>query len=316
MLRISSSTLRMGLAAITLAAASLGLHPFSAAPFTIAPAYAETAEGEAFNSAKELGTVDAWQAYLKTYPDGFHADLARAYIKKLGGDDASAGADEPGMKAGYGNFPISAGSWGGVVRDGPGKGFPQQSSLNEGDAVTLLAVNPDLDGNFPWFRIAYGPFATKGYIWGGLLCAKRDAVRGTYKDCPEGFDSSPPVGSGLADAPPAPAPKSSGDSGGGFNFALNAPSWCHGGTLNGAERTICSDFRLSKFDEQMTEEFQMAVSNITSAAVGGTKADAQRFRGEQQAWLGQRNSCGTELPCLQAMYVARLKVMRAMNQPE
>jgi len=41
-------------------------------------------EKEAFESAKELGTVEAWDAFLANYPSGFHADLARAYIKKLG----------------------------------------------------------------------------------------------------------------------------------------------------------------------------------------------------------------------------------------
>ena len=37
----------------------------------------------AFNSAKELGTTDAWNAFLSNYPTGFYADLARAYVKKL-----------------------------------------------------------------------------------------------------------------------------------------------------------------------------------------------------------------------------------------
>ncbi len=37
----------------------------------------------AFNSTKELGTIDAWNAFLSNYPTGFYADLARAYVKKL-----------------------------------------------------------------------------------------------------------------------------------------------------------------------------------------------------------------------------------------
>ena len=37
----------------------------------------------AFNSAKELGTAEAWNAFLKTYPSGFYSDLARAYVQKL-----------------------------------------------------------------------------------------------------------------------------------------------------------------------------------------------------------------------------------------
>ena len=43
------------------------------------------AEKSAFNAAKELGTVEAWNAFLSNYPTGFHADLARAYVKKLAG---------------------------------------------------------------------------------------------------------------------------------------------------------------------------------------------------------------------------------------
>ena len=57
------------------------------------------AEKEAFDSAKELGTVEGWEAFIANYPSGFHADLARAYIKKLG-DTAPAPlrpADEASM---------------------------------------------------------------------------------------------------------------------------------------------------------------------------------------------------------------------------
>ncbi len=36
----------------------------------------------AFNSAKELGTPEAWNAFLANYPKGFYSDLARAYLQK------------------------------------------------------------------------------------------------------------------------------------------------------------------------------------------------------------------------------------------
>ena len=42
-----------------------------------------SAETEAFNAAKALGSVEAWDAFLSHYPTGFHADLARAYLKQL-----------------------------------------------------------------------------------------------------------------------------------------------------------------------------------------------------------------------------------------
>jgi hypothetical protein len=51
-------------------------------------------EKEAFESAKELGTAEAWEAFLANYPSGFHADLARAYVKKLG---AGSPPSDPGV---------------------------------------------------------------------------------------------------------------------------------------------------------------------------------------------------------------------------
>jgi hypothetical protein len=50
---------------------------------------------EAFEAAKQLGTVEAWKAFLASYPSGFYADLARAYIKKLGGSDARPATAAP-----------------------------------------------------------------------------------------------------------------------------------------------------------------------------------------------------------------------------
>ncbi len=37
---------------------------------------------DAFEAAKELGTVEAWNAYLANFPTGFYADLARAYLEQ------------------------------------------------------------------------------------------------------------------------------------------------------------------------------------------------------------------------------------------
>ena len=47
-----------------------------------------SSDKDAFNSAKELGTIEAWEAFLNAYPNGFYADLARAYVKKLGSEPA------------------------------------------------------------------------------------------------------------------------------------------------------------------------------------------------------------------------------------
>jgi len=72
------------------------------AKLTVPPALAGNAAGSpeantseveaAFNSSKELGTAEAWNAFLANYPTGFHSDLARAYLKKLTGAPGAAPA--------------------------------------------------------------------------------------------------------------------------------------------------------------------------------------------------------------------------------
>lgn len=51
---------------------------------------------KAFDEAKELDTVEAWEAFLRNFPEGFRADLARAYIKRLkaGGSSTETAASE------------------------------------------------------------------------------------------------------------------------------------------------------------------------------------------------------------------------------
>ncbi len=44
----------------------------------------------AFDTAREMGTVEAWNAFLESYPEGFHANLARSYLKRLGGSSKPA----------------------------------------------------------------------------------------------------------------------------------------------------------------------------------------------------------------------------------
>jgi hypothetical protein len=57
------------------------------------------AEKDAFESAKELGTVEAWQAFIANYPSGFRADLAKAYIKKLGSSEPVDMSATPNVSA-------------------------------------------------------------------------------------------------------------------------------------------------------------------------------------------------------------------------
>lgn len=60
-----------------------------------APAASQDAVKSAFDSAKELGTADAWNAFLGSYPSGFYADMARAYLKKINEPGSAQPATEP-----------------------------------------------------------------------------------------------------------------------------------------------------------------------------------------------------------------------------
>jgi hypothetical protein len=53
----------------------------------------------AFESAKELGTADAWNAFLGSYPSGFYADMARAYLKKVGDTPPEPSTPKPAAAA-------------------------------------------------------------------------------------------------------------------------------------------------------------------------------------------------------------------------
>lgn len=46
-------------------------------------AQSDITEKEAYDAAKELGTIEAWEAFLNSYSTGFRADLARAYLKRI-----------------------------------------------------------------------------------------------------------------------------------------------------------------------------------------------------------------------------------------
>ena len=251
-------------------------------------------EKEAFEATKELGTVEAWDAFLSNYPKGFHADLARAYVKKLAGQPA-ANTPRPGEADAVpvnNDFPVAAGTWGGIVRSGPGQSYKKQTSLAEGEPVSLMGVAPELDNGYPWFKIWYGPTNdTTGYMWGGILCAKGVARPDVYQMCPAGAKQA--------------AAKASGKASGSCETRGNE-----------AENTVCGNSDLLALDAELNLQFNVRVSNITSAANGGTEADVAKFRDEQRDWLRQRNACGGDAACLASQYNARLKVLRELNQPE
>ena len=179
----------LGLAALVLSALVLpaidlgGLSPFQGNVFAEPT---DSAEKEAFEAAKALGTVEAWDAFLSHYPSGFHADLARAYVKKLA-DQPQAAQPSPSTAAtptisANDDFPAVAASWGGVVRDGPGQQYRKVGSLAEGEPVTLMARTDVFEGDFPWFKIAFKD-GKIGYQWGGILCSPGAERPDIFKTC-------------------------------------------------------------------------------------------------------------------------------------
>jgi len=90
-----------------------------------------TSEKEAFEAAKELGTKEGWEAFLSNYPSGFHADLARAYIKKLGQGSVAPGNGVTGLNVTFVEYP------GGVfVKNGPNTWVEQKKA--GGDALRFV----------------------------------------------------------------------------------------------------------------------------------------------------------------------------------
>ena len=152
---------------------------------------AENAEKEAFEEAKSLGTVEAWDAFLSHYSAGFHADLARAYLKKLT-DQTQPPPSPPPQEApsisANDDFPVAAGSWGGVLRDGPGRKYRQIGSLKEGETVTLMGRSDVVEDGFPWFKITTQNGQT-GYQWGGILCSTGAERPDLFQTCPVGSPS-------------------------------------------------------------------------------------------------------------------------------
>lgn len=89
------SVFRFTLAAIAITAivallATVVTRVQAAEPFKIAQAASPAVpEKEAFEAAKELGTIEAWEAFLNNFSKGFRADLARAYVRRLGSENKS-----------------------------------------------------------------------------------------------------------------------------------------------------------------------------------------------------------------------------------
>jgi hypothetical protein len=78
--------------------------------------------------------------------------------------------------------PVAAGSWGGVVRNGPGMEHDRVAVLREGEPVTLLYNTRIMRDGYPWFLIRLRD-GRLGFQWGGILCRTGTAVEGVFERC-------------------------------------------------------------------------------------------------------------------------------------
>lgn len=78
--------------------------------------------------------------------------------------------------------PIEAGSWGGVVRNGPGMTHARVATVREGERITLLYNTGIVWNDYPWFLIRLGD-GRLGFQWGGIICRRTTPVEGVYQRC-------------------------------------------------------------------------------------------------------------------------------------
>ena len=55
----------------------------------------QISEREAFAAAKELGTIEAWEAFLNAFPTGYRADIARAYLSRIAAGSRANSSSPP-----------------------------------------------------------------------------------------------------------------------------------------------------------------------------------------------------------------------------
>jgi hypothetical protein len=106
-----------------------------------------------------------------------------AALAGLGASLASAqtGSRRAPVEAAF-DRPVAAGSWGGIVRSGPGMEHARLASLREGERVELLFNTGIMRDAYPWFLIRFRG-GQLGFQWGGILCRLEVPVDGLYETC-------------------------------------------------------------------------------------------------------------------------------------
>jgi hypothetical protein len=132
---------------------------------------------------------DALEFFARTYSEDLTAFISE-YPEGEAWMEASFRADKQCKSADYGsNQPppaagglIEAGSWGGVVRSGPGQEFSQLGSLEEGERIMLIENTGVMFNGYPWWKIEFWG-SREGYQWGGIICGLGSPIEGTFETC-------------------------------------------------------------------------------------------------------------------------------------
>jgi hypothetical protein len=121
---------------------------------------------------------DDLTTFIDQYPQG-EAWMQQSFRADKQCKSADHGANEP---APSNDFPREAGSWGGVVRSGPGREFSRLGALAEGERITLVENTGVMDNDYSWFKIRYRG-NREGYQWGGIVCGLGQPIDGAFETC-------------------------------------------------------------------------------------------------------------------------------------
>lgn len=122
-------------------------------------------------------------AFMDEYPNG-QAWMDAYFAAEQQCKRSDYGANEPPADQEPNPPPgaVEAGSWGDIVRDGPGQNHRKLATLREGERVKLIQNTSVMFDGFPWWMIEYRG-GRQGFQWGGILCALDEPMEGVYEAC-------------------------------------------------------------------------------------------------------------------------------------
>ncbi|GGD20531.1 SH3 domain-containing protein [Aureimonas glaciei] len=121
---------------------------------------------------------DDLTTFIHEYPEG-EAWMQESFAAETACQGVERAEPATGAETG---LPRNAGSWGGIVRSGPGQQYKRLDALPEGARVTLLENSSVMENGFPWMKISFGEGRT-GYQWGGILCSIDTPMPEVFEMC-------------------------------------------------------------------------------------------------------------------------------------